>query len=144
MALKYKVVTRKVLASDDAGQIKYYGKVCTNNRITFDMLCNEISSYCTATKGDIAIVLQGLETCMIQDLAAGHVIQMGDLGNFRMTGGSHGAVTEEEFTLHLMKRPRITLSSGKLLKRLCKEATFTHANVQVVKVPEDCQQGHTI
>jgi len=142
MALKYKIVSRKVLAGDEAGQIKCYGKVCTNSRITFDALCSEIAAYSTATKGDVAIVLHGLETCMVQDLAAGQVIQMADLGNFRMTGGSRGTHTRKEFTLHLMKRPRITMRPGKLLKRLCHEATFTR--LQRVAVPEDCEKGHTI
>jgi len=142
MALRYRKVERTLNFGEDEGVTKVYGQVRAGKVISFDQVCRDASAYTTATKADMAIVVSGLEFFMERELGNGKIVQMGDLGNFRITGGSSGVEKKEDFTLHLMKKPRITFSAGSILRDLCSDVKFVQESIQVEYVDEECDRLH--
>jgi len=125
MPLKYHLVSRRDLRKDAAtGARLFYGQIRATNRISFDTLCAQVSRASTASKGDVQLVISSMLECMKDHLAQGDIVQMGELGNFRLTAGSKGAETEKEFTANLFKKGRVVFSPGALLRTASKEVCF--------------------
>ena len=51
-------------------------------------------------------------------------MQVGELGNFRMTLGSSGVSTIEEFNTSLIRKPKVAFYPGKRLQETRSLATF--------------------
>ena len=72
----------------------------------------------TASDGDVALVLLGLIRCMQEALLRGEVVQLGALGNFRLSLGSSGVVNADDFHASLIRKPRIIYSPGVKLREM--------------------------
>ena len=125
MPLKYHLVQRLDKSKEAvAGSKLYYGQVRAQQKLEFKKLCEIISSYSTASRGDVMLVIDGLLYVMRQHLENGEVVQMGDFGNFRMVAGSKGTVNSEDFTTSLFKKGRIVFTPGPMLKEVAAKPKF--------------------
>jgi len=102
----------------------YYGQIRAMNRISFDQLCAEVSRTSTASRGDVQLVIATALECMKDHMAQGDIIQMGELGNFRLSVGSSGATTEAGFSTTLFKKGRVVFTPGSMLRTTTKEISF--------------------
>ena len=84
----------------------------------FDTICDVVADRSTASDGDVALVLLGLIRCMQEALLRGEVVQMGALGNFRLSLGSSGVVNADDFHASLIRKPRIIYSPGVKLREM--------------------------
>ncbi|MCD8167629.1 MAG: hypothetical protein LUE93_16990 [Bacteroides sp.] len=144
MAINYYVVERKVPGGPNKGKTLQYGQVVCGNLMDFDSICHEISLLTTATSGDAKVVLNSLLTIIGRYIKAGHIVQVGKLGNLRPTAGSRPAETPQEVTAHLMKRPKIVFTPGKTLKNMLTNISYRRIEPQVVRVEEECDDDHDI
>lgn len=64
------------------------------------------------------LVLLGLIRCMQEALLRGEVVQLGALGNFRLSLGSSGVVNADDFHASLIRKPRIIYSPGVKLREM--------------------------
>lgn len=141
MPLKYRLVKRPDMRKDaTAGSKLFYAQIRTQNKISFKKLCELVSGYCTAKKGEVELVIDGLIYVLKEELEAGNVIQMGEFGNFRMVAGSKGALTEKAFTTALFKKSRIVFSPGSLLRDLIAKTRYE----QMAIVEKECDKPHAI
>ena len=125
MALKYSLVLRRDMRKDaQEGSMLYYGQVRCSDRVSFEELCEAISSYSTASSGDVKLVLDGLLFVMKQNLHKGNIVEMGEFGRFRMTAGSSGSPLAEDFDTRQFKKARIVFTPGKLLRNDCNAPKF--------------------
>lgn len=139
MSLKYRLVKRPDMSKDAVeGSKLFYAQVRTQGKIEFKKLCELVSGHCTATKGEVELVIDGLLYILKEQLEAGNVVQMGEFGNFRMVAGSKGVATEEEFTTALFKKSRIVFSPGSLLRDLISKTRFELMPV----VEKECDKPH--
>ena len=113
----------------------YYGQIRVRQQITFDQLCETIADRSTASKGDVQVVLDGLIHVLNQQLQNGNSVQMGDFGSFRMSCGSKGVITKEEFDTSLFKKGKIIFTPGAKLKSMAAQPKFER--IEVVKPTED-------
>ena len=105
MSLMYHLVQRPDKSEGAGPDAKlYYGQIRVRQQITFDQLCETIADRSTASKGDVQVVLDGLIHVLNQQLQNGNSVQMGDFGSFRMSCGSKGVITKEEFDTSLFNR----------------------------------------
>lgn len=143
MALNYHLVKRKVGAGPEKGTEKYFAQVRMDGRIDVDKICQDISESSSATEGDVLSVLNSMQYCLLTYLEEGHIVQMGDLGNFRLTAGSDGALTEKEFKMSMMRTPKVVFTPGKMLRRLLPDVQFQRIdpNVEWQDAPE-CNEQH--
>jgi len=140
MALGFRKVKRKVMNGPEEGQEKYYAMAMTTNVTTFDKMCNLIASRSTVSSADIKGVLDSLNWAMDMELKSGNIVQLGELGNFRLSLSSEGVTTEEEVTAERIRGARIIFSPGAMLRDTRRKVTFAPAKViekVVVKEPED-------
>lgn len=125
MALKYHLVRRRDMRKNAAPSATLlYGQVRSERRISFDRLCKDVSKQSTASKGDVLLVINALIDTMQDHLAEGDIVHLGELGTFRITAGSTGAATEEEFNTSLFKKGRIVFTPGSELKLTTREVNF--------------------
>jgi predicted histone-like DNA-binding protein len=127
MSLKYRIILRKNMTKGAAeGSKLYYGQVRSLDKTPFKKLCSMVSDYCTAKKGEVELVVDGLINVMKNLLDGGNVIQMGDFGNFRMIAGSKGTAVKKDFDVMLFKKGRIVFTPGKILKDITEKPTFVN------------------
>ena len=125
MPVNYKLVSRPNLGKDAAiNPKKIYAQAVTNGYVQFDEFCEDIAETCTLTSADVKAVLDRMNYMLHKSLKAGRIVQLGELGNFRMAVGSTGSLTEKEFTNEQIKKPRIVFTPGKALQTTRKITLF--------------------
>ena len=115
MSVKYKLVLKKDLTKGAAADAKrYYASANVTGMMDFDTICDVVADRSTASDGDVALVLLGLIRCILR----GEVVQLGALGNFRLSLGSSGVVNADDFHASLIRKPRIIYSPGVKLREM--------------------------
>ena len=141
MAVNYKLVSRPNLGKDAVtNPKKIYAQAVTNGYVQFDELCEDIAETCTLTSADVKAVLDRMNYMLHKSLKAGRIVQLGELGNFRMAVGSTGSLTEKEFTNEQIKKPRIVFTPGKALQTTRKITLFERNTISTDK-PVDGGDG---
>ena len=125
MSVKYKLIQRKDMSTDAGpGSKLYYAQAVSAGEMTLDELCEDIAESSTVTSADVKAVLDRLGWILSKNLKAGRIVQVGELGNFRMTLGSSGVSTIEEFNTSLIRKPKVAFYPGKRLQETRSLATF--------------------
>ena len=138
MAISYTLVQRKDMsivqrkdmskgALEDAKL--YYALAVNTRRVDFDDLCDEIAETCTLTSADIKAVLDRVIWAMVSHLKNSELVQFGDLGNFRISVGSTGSATPEEFSASMLRKPKVVFHPGKRLQEMRDVAKFARYTV---------------
>jgi predicted histone-like DNA-binding protein len=113
-----------------------------HDTISFDKVCSKIATISTASKGDVQIVIACLLEVLSEHLEAGHTVQLGELGNFRMTAGSRGAEEKGDFNTSYFKKGRVRFSPGSLLRNLENRVHFDLLKtIEVEKDSNEAQPG---
>lgn len=142
MALKFRVVKRKVMNGAEKDTVKNYAMAKTSGKTDLDKLCKLISSRSTVSSADVKAVLDSLNWAMDLELSAGNVVQLGELGNFRLSLSSEGTVDEKDFDATKIKKARILFYPGAALRATRSVVTFTPDDVKVVE--KECDKPHVI
>lgn len=142
MALKFRVVKRKVLSGADKDAVKTYAMAKTSGTAGLDKICQLISSRSTVSSADVKAVLDSLNWAMGLELSAGNVVQLGELGNFRLSLSSEGTANEEDFDATKIKKARIVFHPGASLRTTRNEVTFAPEDVRIVE--KECDRPHVI
>ncbi|MCD8177658.1 MAG: HU family DNA-binding protein [Tannerellaceae bacterium] len=141
MALKYYVLNRADLSKGAGTEDQlFYGQICINGHISYEEICDNVCLMTSATQADVAGVLDGLMLLMRQHLAKGNIVELGDVGKFRLSVGSSGVKDPDNFTVHLFKRPRIVFSPGKALKELCTKVRYERMKCDLKR--KECTKEH--
>lgn len=128
MAVKFKVVKRKVLNGAEKDSVKNYAIAKTSGTSDLNKLCKLICSRSTLSSADVKAVLDSLNWAMDLELSSGNVVQLGEFGNFRMSINSEGTNTPEDFDATKIKGARIIFS------RLALRTTRNEVNFEPLEV----------
>ena len=102
MPLIYTLVKRKDMSKDAAsGATLYHAQTSITKKLTLNKICTRIENICTASRGEIILVLDGLIKVMNEALSDGESVHLGEFGSFRMVAGSKGSATVDGFTTAL-------------------------------------------
>ena len=134
MSVKYKLILKKDLTKGAAADAKrYYASAPVSGMMDFDSICELIADRSTASDGDVALVVLGLIRAMEEALLRNEVVQLGRLGNFRLSIGSSGTVEEKDFQANMIRKPKIIFTPGdKLLVISCIDNLLKGASGQAV------------
>lgn len=122
MAVTYKLVHRKDMTKGAAeGAKRYYAQSYASGRCNTTELCETIADRSTATAGDVKLVIDGLVHVLSKRLAAGQIVQLGDLGYFQASLGSSGVVVKDDFNADLIKTRKIRFTPGIVLKNVIRQ-----------------------
>ena len=111
MAVKFKVVKRKVLNGAEKDSVKNYAIAKTSGTSDLNKLCKLICSRSTLSSADVKV-------------SSGNVVQLGEFGNFRMSINSEGTNTPEDFDATKIKGARIIFFPGSALRTTRNEVNF--------------------
>ena len=125
MPLIYTLVKRKDMSKDAAsGATLYHAQTSITTKLTLNKICTRIENICTASRGEIILVLDGLIKVMNEALSDGESIHLGEFGSFRMVAGSKGSATVDGFTTALFNRAHIVFYPGTMLINLVNNVSF--------------------
>ena len=122
--VKYSVIPR-INPRDRETDPKYYALVQSNGDVSLREMCERIQQSCTVTKADVHAVLVALEEVIVDALKGGEIIRLGDLGTFRVSLSSKGALTEKEYNTSLITRARILFRPGTILSEALANLTYS-------------------
>jgi predicted histone-like DNA-binding protein len=146
MALKFKKVARKVLNGDEKGTIRYYAMAKSVGVSGLDKICKLISARSTVSSADVKAVFDSLTWAMDMELTSGNVVQLGELGNFRLSVSSEGTATKEEVNATKIRKARIIFSPGAVLRGTKQNVSFEALDVEAAPATEtegkDCNRPH--
>ena len=139
MALKYDLIQGKDMSEGAGPDAKlWYARAAAADHMTFEELCDDIAESSTLTSADVKATLDRMAWVISKNLQNGRIVEMGELGNFRMTIGSSGTITKEEFNTSLIKKPRVKFYPGKRIQTARTETKFERIDVneEVTEVTE--------
>jgi DNA-binding protein, histone-like, putative len=125
MSQNFKLVERYSKVGDKDSAKKYYAMAKSNGFTDFEHLCKMITERSMASSADVKGILDNLNFVIDLELQAGRIVQLGELGNFRMTIGSDGAEEESAFKKSMLRKPKIVFFPGKALQSTRVTTKFT-------------------
>ncbi|MBR5831318.1 MAG: HU family DNA-binding protein [Bacteroidales bacterium] len=84
MAIGYYKLKRKLNVNGTVKDV-YVAKVARANVVDTDILAEEIAAMCTASEGDVLMVLRNMEHVIKNHLSKGDVVKLSSLGTFSPT-----------------------------------------------------------
>lgn len=102
--LKYNVLAYK---SPIDQSVKFYARLISPIPVKCQQLATVISEKCTVTIHDVKAVLSALEEEIVNYLRNGASVRLGDLGTFRATIKSVGALNREDFVAKNIRRVNV-------------------------------------
>ena len=125
MPLVYTLVKRKDMSKGATeGSTLYHAQTSITKQLTLNKICTRIENLCTASRGEIILVLDGLIKVMNEALSDGESIHLGEFGSFRMVAGSKGSPTIDGFSTALFNRAHIVFYPGTMLKNIVNTVSF--------------------
>ncbi|MBQ8277823.1 MAG: HU family DNA-binding protein [Bacteroidaceae bacterium] len=114
MAIKFRPVAKK---NPMTKEVKYYAQAVTADRITVDRIAREIEESCTVHESDIRAVIAAFTRRIIVHLQDGHSINLGDLGNFRVSVRSTPCDVPDEVTADSVRAARVVYAPSGVIRR---------------------------
>lgn len=115
---------------------KFYAQAQAKGTTSLEELAEKISYSTTMTRGDVKGVLAALEDEIAERLLNGDIVQLGDLGTFRVTLQSTGSETLEDFNVAYIKRANVAFRASNRLK-----AQLASANFQLVPTSKKIKEA---
>ena len=125
MAQGYRVIMKRNLSTKEGEpEHKAYAIPKYNGNTDMATLCKMISARSSMSSADVKAVLDNLNFVLDMELQAGRIVQLGELGNFRLSLKSGGAEDKSSFSSSLLKKAKILFSPGKSLRTTAQTAGF--------------------
>lgn len=116
MTVKFNVVPKKDPRNLEAPP-KYYASVVSSGRTGLRDLAGRIAQISTVSSVDTMAVLEALLTVVPDELGRGQIVELGDLGSFRLTFESTGEETAEAVNAANIVDAKPRFTPGKLFKK---------------------------
>ena len=87
-------------------------------------LTRDIEKISTVSGADIRAVLYALVDVMVDSLAEGQVVRLGELGSLRVSISSEGMATAEEVNASAIKGSKVIFTPGKDIKKMLNNLEF--------------------
>ncbi|MDR3142773.1 MAG: hypothetical protein LBU37_13755 [Tannerellaceae bacterium] len=129
-----------MLNGDEKGTTKYYAVAKSAGLSGVDKICKLISARSTVSSADVKAVFDSLAWAMDMELSSGNVVQLGELGNFRLSVSSEGMATKDEVNASKIKKARIIFSPGAVLRDTRQNVSFEALDVEVEQ--KECNRAH--
>jgi predicted histone-like DNA-binding protein len=123
MPVKYNVVPKKDPRDLDAPP-KYYPTVVSQGHSDLRAIANRITQMSTVTSVDTMAVLEAFLMVIPEELAKGNIVELGELGSFRLTVLASGEDRPEDVGKRNIKEVKVRFKPGKLFKQVLKKLEF--------------------
>ena len=145
MSVKFIKVQRKVLAGEDVGKTKTYARVISSNRTKISQLCKLVSARASISGADVKAVFDSLIFAVEYELCQGNIIELGELGTFRLSISSEGVEEDPENNIklksHHIKKARVLFTPSTSLLHAIADAEYEPLKP---KDEVECEKPHSI
>jgi predicted histone-like DNA-binding protein len=124
MAVKLTPIGKTSPATGRKGEKKYYAQVLSSGTDTMEHIIQRIEKSSTASSADVKLVLRALVDTMKVSFAEGRIVQLEDLGSFRLSVSSDPVKEPGNISRHNVKQVRVIFKPDKELKRWLKRVKF--------------------
>ena len=124
MAQNYTLMARKNLLKPDETP-KYYAVARSGRKVTVKEVCKRITERSSYSKGELEGCIGEFLLEIVNVLEEGNIVQMGDLGNFRMSSHLRPTDTVKEFKASCIDKGKVLFYPGSDLRKLCKTLDYT-------------------
>lgn len=93
--IKYVIQAKKYNLSQNK-EVKYYPQIAPSTPMTLSQITKRIEKRSTVSSADVKVVLDALQSEVIDALQNGNSVRLGDLGSFRLTIKANGVETAAE------------------------------------------------
>jgi predicted histone-like DNA-binding protein len=123
MAVKY-TVKEKGNPLNPSQPKKWYANAKSAGDTTLRALGKEIAARSTISPADTQAVLVALTEVLVEHLAEGKIVRLGDFGAFQVSLSSSGADTEAKFSASLIKNGKVVFRPGTDIKDMLKNLKY--------------------
>jgi len=124
MAVKFRKVKRRIMSGDEEGTFKYYGMAKSTSVSGLKEICNLVCARSTLSPADVRCMIESLDWVIDHELRGGRTVKLGELGTFRMSLKSEGAITRKELTAHKIRKGKVIFTPGATLLEAAREVSF--------------------
>jgi len=103
---------------------KWYANTKSTGDTTLRTLSKEIAARSTVSPADTQAVLVGLTEVLVEHLANGKIVRLGDFGAFQVSVSSAGAESAAKFNASLIKSSKVVFRPGIDLKEMLKTLKY--------------------
>ena len=124
--LKYRLVRQSVFDHHMGGRVyKYYARAIVSAHSTLDMIAAKIAETNTLTPTDVKAVIDGIWREIRERLRSGQIVELGELGHFRLSiENNGGSLTEASWKPDLIRRARIKFIPTKSMKSIAEKVSM--------------------
>jgi len=116
MSVKYSVVSKKDPRNPSAPP-KYYASLKNSGRSSLRQVATQIGKISTVSTADTMATLEGLLSVVPQELLEGRIVELGELGTFRLSAKSEGAPNPGDISARSITGVKVIFTPGKLFKQ---------------------------
>ena len=117
MAVKYTIIERGNPLQPEQPK-KWYAYAKSAGETKLRALCKDIAARSTVSPADTQAVLVALTEVLVENLAEGKIVRLGDFGAFQISISSGGAESEAKFNASLIKGNKVVFRPGIDLKEM--------------------------
>ena len=118
MPVKYKVIEKGQPGVVGGGDKKFYASANVSGEKTLAGLTREIEKMSTVSGADIRAVLYALVDVMVDSLANGQAVRLGELGSLRVSISSEGMPSAEEVDASVIRGAKVIFTPGKDIRKM--------------------------
>lgn len=111
---------------DPEGPRKLYACAQVREEISLDRIAEEIAFSSSLTEGDVLNVLRGLAQNVVNHLADGDLVDLGDLGRFSYKLSSEGVDLVKDFSEDKIRRVRLHYRPGRIFQNKIPDLKFEY------------------
>ena len=123
MAIKY-TVSEKGNPLNPQQAKKWYANTRNTGDVTVRALGKEIAARSTVSPADTQAVLVALTEVLVEHLAEGKIVRLGDFGSFQVSINSKGAESEAKFNASMITASKVVFRPGIDLKEMQKNLKY--------------------
>ena len=123
MPIEYSLVERG-LPGNATSPKKWYANARARGATNERGMAEKISRGTALSTPDVKAAIEALLQEIPRELADGQIVQLGDLGSFRVTLQSEGTDTKEEFTKERIRKVKVNFMPSRQFENLLNEAVL--------------------
>lgn len=124
MPVSYNIIERGEPGVAGGGEKKFYASPKMTGVVDIEQLTRQIEKISTLSGADIRAVLYALVDVVPAQMAAGNVVKIGDLGNYRVSFSSRGHESAGEVSSNSIKKSRVIFTPGAKFKQMINNLQF--------------------
>lgn len=122
--IELKVRSKRKGVAKRAGQVLYYAHQCPTPRTSLETIAQRIQDATALSRADVHACIIALAEAVVEEVAQGRAVDLGDIGRLRPTVGSKLVDKPEDINAYLVDTPRLSYRPSERIRRAVARATI--------------------